>query len=356
MNYPIELKNLVDYESTILDYHVDPSHQFEVQLKYTDGRKNYSLQDLMKVVVMIKVKEKEFSSKMDRPFIHQIGGRIWKNERTYIGVAMEWLKTMNDGGEILSQLIKQVFIKNNLVIRYDPENYKIYGIVTNIYSPSDQLKLREHFVLAANKTKLFDTTNSKIDINSGGNIEERFLFNNPSQSVQLECTLVYGKNTGYNSYKTKWHRKSLDDGMWFSTWESNNKYEWRNNSKSGFVDYVEYIFNEGLEHQKFLEERVKMAKEKNLQEDFLNFFMNRMLIAYATKDRIRNQYTIDTKQFGKTVWALSHSLRFIGSSNAIAKKTQWLLQETGTLIFEKSYKDYLESHHQIKLSGSYVTY
>jgi hypothetical protein len=168
--------------------------------------------------------------------------------------------------------------------------------------------------------------------------------------------LVYGRNTGYNSYKVRWYRKTKDDNMWLTPWESENHYEWRNNSHSEIKDFVNYLVKEGVEHHNFIEQRVVIAKGENLQDNFIHFFLERMLIAYATKDKIRNQFVIDTQVFGKTVWALSHCLRVVGTDKYTGKATKWLLLETGTLIFEKEFKDYLETTNKIQLTGAYQTY
>jgi len=94
-----------------------------------------------------------------------------------------------------------------------------------------------------------------------------------------------------------------------------------------------------------------------LEDDFIQFFVERMILAYATKDRIMNQYKIQTQNFGKSVWALSSALRFIGTKDPhITKATKWFLLESGTLVFEKKYEEYLQAKFKIGLIGNYAIY
>lgn len=358
INHPEELIELVDYESKIQDFYIDKSRKISVELFIKNGKTFFTSNSLVEIIVKIHVDNLVFSSRLDRPFLHQIGSRIWKDELSYAKIQKHWIKEINESTVNASILIRNTIYDNNFVIRYKEINeLNIYGIVTDKYNPTNQLEFRENFIMEAIKTKTINTNNSKIIKRSSGTIEERFVFNDKSRTVHLECSIVYGKNTGYNSYKVRWYRKSKEDGMWFTPWESENKYEWRNNSKSEIKDFVKYLIDEGTEHNKFLEERIEMAKSKSIENDFIDFFMNRMLIAFATKDKIKDRYKIDSCKFGKTAWALSHSLRFLGTNeNHTSKSTKWLLLETGTLIFEKEFKDYLESTKEISLTGTFQTY
>lgn len=368
MNNNPALYNLVEFEKNIRDIQLKSNSIIEVDFvenyDYSVVTENYitshpqkMLKNISKNLVQIKVDGKIFVRKMDRVLIHQLGDRIWTNANSFTEVLLEWLLQMHQSITLLKDKIKEVLSNRNLVIRYLPgKSNLIYGIVSSLYSPTNQLKFRDDFIKYANESGCFDINQSFIKPRKlFETVEESFSFNTASNSmIALNCALIYGLNNGYGAYKIKWHRKSRKDNAWFTPFEAEDGYEWRNNSFSEIENFVHYIIKEGKNYQDFIDTKVSLASNTSLAEAFMEEFLNKMLIAYATKDRIRNNYEIATREYGRTVWAVSSSLRITGSFDPhTPKNTKWLLLDTGTLMIDKKYEEYLYNIKEIKLTGNY---
>ena len=138
MTHPTELLHLIDFENN--DIKIEKDSVLHVLIDKPSNRHNYKLKDLASIVkVIIKIEGRSFTTNFDRPFIHQIFGRVWYKLKEYESVAFETLKCFNEEYQLIIPHIENILKSGDIVIRYNKETFKIYGIVTRFFKPSNQL-------------------------------------------------------------------------------------------------------------------------------------------------------------------------------------------------------------------------
>ncbi|MDA3952178.1 MAG: hypothetical protein PF485_00895 [Bacteroidales bacterium] len=351
------LLELIEFEKQIQDLKVSKDMNTDILL--TDIRtvpfKIYKdINDVARYIKLgVTIDTNYYECKFDRQIMHQIGNRVWPKKVTFREIAEEWFELFKKDFENIKNIILNVFKSYDMTIRYIPSNNHIYGIVSNNYCPSNQLHFRERFLDLANKTGIIKTETSRFKKQKNYFVEEYFDFDSADHKINVFCSIIYGKNNGYRSYHLRWHRKCKEN-LWLTPFDKKDEYQWKNNSFSNLDEFIDFIIQEGKDHLSFLDERVKISQETEMTDDFLDFFLEKFLIAYATKDKIRDQYKVFSERFGKTTWALSSSLRFLGTNDKYTQlATRWLLLEKGTIAIEEDFHEYVKNIKNIVLTGQY---
>ena len=369
MAYPPQLIELIEFEKKTTFYKVYNDVQIEIKglapnVKIT----NFSAVEKLKV--HLKLNDFEFKTSMDLKFIHQIGSRIeWiegTSNYTLKQITNFWINDIieNSNLESIKSKIKNVFRRKDLVIIYVGESnpYNIYGIVSNSYVPTNQLEFRDRFIqLCKEKNTIINTENSSIHYNKDfKSVTEYFEFNNNENHIfKLSCGIIYGKNNGYGSYSVVWKREVNETKSVYLPFVTEERFNWQNNPRyvnlpnEGINHFIDTVVEQGLLHQKYLEERVeKLLQEDisaNLIKDFFGKALSRILVAKATKDRVieqwQEEYLVKNSNFKNTKWAISESLTFVGTHNkAVPESMKKLLRQAGTEIFDLGFEKFLETY------------
>ena len=373
MKYPSELLELTNFEKKAKSYTVITDIEVEITGLVAIG-KIESFRDTQKLKVSLKVDNYEFKTVMDLKFIHQIGSRIqWVNGQskyTLDQITNYWINDMIEDNSLnsIKLKIKNTFklaaatVESKLVIIYIGESnpYTIYGIVSQHYKPTNQLEFRDKFIqICKEQSSSINTLESSIYYNKDyKSVTEYFDFDtNDKHTFKLSCGIIYGKNNGYGSYSIVWKREIRETKSVYLPFITQEKFNWKNNASyvnlpnEGINDFVQKITEQGLTHQKNLENRVKNLQEQNIEDvlikDFFGKALSRIIIAKASKDRVfqqwQEEYLAKKSNFANTTWAISESLTFVGTHNkAVPDSMRKLLRQAGTEILDLGFEKFLE--------------
>lgn len=382
MEIPEKLQELIDFEKKSKFHPVKTPIQIKIE-----GNPNEALlnpRKLEKTIASIHVDGICFKTPLNRVFVHQVGGRIsWSKEQKAYSVNQIYKNFFNliqqrRSYDWLELKIKEVFDeaakmgKNLVIVNHgDGVERKIYGIVSKYYTPTDQADFRQRFIeLCKTNNSQIDTSKSSIHFNKNFKlVEEYFSFNSEgSDDILLECGIVYGKNNGYGSYYVNWRRSLKKKKSFLTPFVQEEKYNWQNNPRfvnnpnESINDFIGNIVKDGIQHQEFLEKRIKACKEKDfgleLIKDSMWKVLDRIRIAKGSKERVidywQSEYANVADNYGSTTWAVADSLTFIGNhEKAVPKSMQKLLKMAGTLIIEEGYDNFLSKFENDMLEASF---
>jgi len=184
------LQGLVDFENKVQQIGIEEA----INVQFSANGK--TLQFSYKGLVM--------HGKVDRPLIHQLGGRAWRNAPDFKTVSELWAAKFSRNRAGLEQELVNVFNNFDLTIRYivnaKNEN-KIYGIVTPTFIDVDQRIFRAKFMQQMQDITGLTPTSEGICKHQQGGIMENFKFDNNGFQTQFKYGLVYARNNGYEAYR-----------------------------------------------------------------------------------------------------------------------------------------------------------
>lgn len=360
------LNNFIEWEKSIIESKVVFDSQFSILLK--GFPKKVSQRSILDTDIYIQNQGIEFIWKMNNIFIHQIGKRIYGDRfaNEYEPLFDQWVKDINDDYSGFYDKILKVFRNNDLVIRYYLSQKKnfIYGIVSSKYQKTDQNAFRDRFIKVANGTGYFNFTSPRQYSSSGekGPVKEYFNFKTNSTKITINCGITYGLNNGYGAYSVHWQRIFRSSGAWLSPWKSSQDYKWRNNpllhedeANSEMLTFVEHIISQGLQLSKMMDELIIAAENDKMTEKYKVEIMNKLQIAYATKDRVFDEYAKRIFAKGNSMLTFIDSINTVGTNdNYTMKETKRLLIETGTRILEEGIESFLKDTRPIYLAAKYA--
>lgn len=192
-----------------------------------------------------------------------------------------------------------------------------------------------------------------LEIGKFDEVIEYFRFDNQGFQTEYRYGLVYARNNGYESYKVIWERYVLICTNGLKSWKGSN-FSWKHTKEMDLYDFIENTVKDGIGNQKFLEERISISRESQLNRDNIGELMARLSLAQASKTRVMDRLAIESKAVGYNEWALSQSLTWLGShEKAIPMKSQQQLIGLGTDVLEYSLDKVLEEESKLFFDGSY---
>lgn len=289
------LKKIVDFESKIL----------------TEDLTNSSFKFIEPNLGEITKSNRRFSIQIDRPFIHTIGKRIWPNLLSIVDILFEWKKSkVND----LQNEINSVLNKGDYQIKYLNHGAAniVYGIVTRNFVDVNPINFREEFIQEIRKSEFIKENSIKTGFTKFGEVTELFNFiQNDSKEIELSIGLIYGKNSGYSSYRLFWERKivkcenAMTDQM--------SRISWKHNNQILLSNFLSSIITETIGYNDLLIKRLADSKNRNLNS--LNFeeLMSRFHAAKIVKDRVKQKFEEEISNEGNNEFALSQAFTNIGT-------------------------------------------
>jgi hypothetical protein len=335
------LHHLVNFEKGLETTPLDNSVQVKLS---ADGK-----------TIDLLLKNRRLTAAVERPIIHQLGSRAWGHDKNYKEISQLWIQGFKQRGD-LEQELSAVFNRFNLMVRHyriSNGHDKIYGIVTPNFVDVNQFDFRERFVEQL-RQKIGTIPQSRgISCDRSGNVTEYFDINHPGFQTEYNYGLVYARNSGYQSYKVDWGRLIIICSNGLTEWKG-SQFRWKHTREVDLSDFIDSTIDEGVGHQKWLEERIEAAQARTLPVDGFKEFLNRLSLAKASRTRIEDRLKTEAKDVGANEWALSQALTWLGShEKAIPPRARNQLTVLGTNVTESSLKGLLAEDTKSHLDGTY---
>ncbi len=296
------------------------------------------------------------NGEVQRPLMHQLGGRAWGQNQDFNLIGKTWKQKFTQNCAELEQELADVFSRNELTIRYETDSQgqnKIYGIVTPHFIDVNQLEFREQFVEQARQSTALNPESLGFEVGAFGEVIEFFNSDSTGFQTQYEYGLVYARNNGYEAYKVIWIRWVLICTNGLKGW-GNYNVAWKHTKDVDLSTFITRTVEDGIDNQKFMEERITASREKQLNRNRIGELMERLSLAQASKMRVTDRLAVESKAVGYNEWALSQSLTWLGShEKAIALKNKQQLIGLGTDVLEYSLDKVLEDESKLFFDGSY---
>jgi hypothetical protein len=293
---------------------------------------------------------------IDRPLVHQIGGRIWPEASEYRDVAARWHSSFKNGKSQLESDIAAAFARHNLKVRYVARggSNQIYGVVTPHFVEVNQLEFRQAFLEEARQSTTLVAKTKRVELTSFGNVVEFFDFDSPGFQVELEYGLVYARNTGYDAYKVDWGRWVLVCSNGLRRREAGERFTWRHTHSVDLREFLNATVAEGVGNQRYLEKRIHSARETAVSRDALGELLGRLSLAESTKQRLAARVVDESRTVGANEWALSQAFTYLGTHDRhISFRTKRQFTEFGTDVLEHSLDEVLNDESEVGKDGFY---
>lgn len=293
---------------------------------------------------------------LDRPLIHQIGGRLWPDAGDFSDISQRWTAGFRQNKSQLESDIAQVFDRHDLKVRHVDKRgaREIYGIVTPHFVEVDQLAFRDAFLEEARRGTALNPNTKRVERTPLGNVVEYFQFDSPGFQVGFEYGLVYAKNTGYDAFKVDWGRYVQVCTNGLKQWHSEHQYKWYHTRRIALADFLQSTVTDGLANQRFLEARIQASRETALDQDGLADLIGRLSLAQATKQRLTARVLDESRSVGRNEWALSQALTYLGTHDRhISFRAKRQFTSLGTDILVHSLEDVLSDAVDVGADGYY---
>jgi len=335
------LNQLVNFEKGLETTSLDKSVQVKLS---ADG-----------TTIDLLLNNRKISATVERPIIHQIGGWAWGSEKKYEEINDLWRQGFKQR-ENLEQELSAVFSRYDLVARHyrtSDGSDKIYGVVTPNFVDVNQLDFRERFIENIRKKLGVNPQSRGVSRNGYGNVVEYFDINQSGFQTNYYYGLVYARNSGYQSYKVNWGRLVIVCSNGLTEW-TGSRFHWKHTRKVDMSDFIDSTVDEGVGHQKWLEERIEASRSRSLTEECVIELLSRLSLAKASKTRIEDRLKVEVNDVGANEWALSQALTWLGShEKAIAPRARAILTDLGTNVTQDSLNGLLAANTKLNRDGTY---
>jgi hypothetical protein len=336
------IHELVKFEDSIQQLNIEQA----IQVNFSDNGKN----------IQLTYKGKQFYSPVDRPLIHQLGGRAWQNCQKFKDISELWHAKFKQNPHQLEQELSEVFTFYNLTLRYHTDKaglHKIYGIVTPNFVDVNQLDFREQFIEQACQNSMIIPESQGFEKGFHGEVIEYFKFDSTGFQTEFKYGLVYARNNGYEAYKVNWGRQVVICTNGLKAWRG-SQLKWKHTKEVNLSAFIQQSVNDGVGNQKFLEERISASRNQALHHSDIEQLLPRLSLAKASKQRVIDRITVEAKEVGFNQWALSQSLTWLGThEKGIQPRGRKQLTGLGTDILENSLAEVLEEESSVYYDGSY---
>ncbi|QEP41876.1 hypothetical protein D5085_01155 [Ectothiorhodospiraceae bacterium BW-2] len=335
------LNELVRFEQNI------QSHRLTAAVRVTIDKKGKELQLWHDGTV--------FRGKIDRPLIHQLGGRAW-GQSAYTTIEQRWNNLFQQDPRQLEQELSALFAQHELLIRYYRDSRganQIYGVVTDKFVEVNQLAFRQQFLEQIRDNTALVPQSYGMKRNRSGDVIESFKFDMQGFQTEYRYGLIYAKNSGYDAYKVSWGRMVLICTNGLKAWRGTN-FRWKHTREIDLTDFIQTTVNDGIGNQKWLEDRIGAARGHALNSGSMTELMGRLSLAKASIERVNSRLRVEANDVGYNEWALSQALTWLGNHERyISNWGKRQLIGLGTDILENSLDQVLSEESRRYVDGSY---
>ena len=283
--------------------------------------------------IWLKVAGMVIEGRLDTALIHQLGSRIWPNQGLE-PTAELWKKTARAD---LAQKISAVLSCSGLVLRYRETEHglEIYGLTSSKFVEMDQRHFRK--VLVEAMRPLGIAPNGEVFETAFKEVVEEFDLPPRKGAVGLTCSVIYGLNTGYSSYRLRWGRVILVCTNGMTSFQAVARDRWLHSGDVEIARFVDASVHGAYDHLSLLERQIIAACDRRLDDARVEQFLTRLVLAKATKQRILGQLDAEFMDTGRNEWSLSQALTYLGThERAIPPRVRDHLTRLGSGIVDGS--------------------
>jgi hypothetical protein len=275
-----QIQALVSREKTMRQ--LDVERPVKVQLS-TDGK---TVQIVHNSVVL--------NGAVERPLIHQLGGRAWGKNQDFKLINETWKQKFANNRSELEQELAAVFSHHDLSIRYhtDRGQHQIYGIVTPHFVDVNQFEFRQNFMEQIRHTTALIPESQGFERGRFGEVIEFFNFDSSGFQTKFRYGLVYARNNGYEAYKVNWQRYILVCTNGLKDWRGVNQFTWKHTKEFDLAEFIANTVKEGIGNQRFLEKRITSARNTSLNQSWIRELMARLSLIQPTRERITHRLAV----------------------------------------------------------------
>ena len=245
---------------------------------------------------------------LDVKLAHQLGSKVWKNcDKNEI-----FRRWRNHPTQILAILLQATLSFSGYRLRAYPSNgeMKIYGLTTDQFLPVDQKYFRSELVSKLGEFGI--QPNGQVSHTKFGEITESFSVPGSDHQVGLRCSVIYGLNNGYSSYRLNWGRYVLICSNGLTDFKQVGKGRWIHTRETSVSDFVAQSVTSATTHLSEVEKQITEARNRSLDFAVMDQFMSRLTIANATRERLVGRLRTEFRDTGENEWSVSQALTNLG--------------------------------------------
>lgn len=282
--------------------------------------------------ISIATSGREFSGNLDTKLIHQLGNRIWRN-RSYDAVLELWCSHQQSD---LVDFLEDTLSKSGQMLRYSEvgSTNQIYGITSPNFLVMNQNAFRDALVSALRHHGI--SPNKNVSHTRFGEVTEEFSVPRQGGQVGLNCRVLYGLNNGYSSYRIIWGRTVLVCSNGLTEFEKIGRDRWLHTRNVTIENFSKASVEAALNHLTTLESQILAANNRPVIYSILQELMRRLVLAKATKERIRARLCHELNDTGPNEWSVSQAFTFLGQhEQAISFRVRLNLTRIGSILLER---------------------
>jgi hypothetical protein len=293
---------------------------------------------------------KSYSSKLNRPIIHQMGSRIWRDKvDDYKSVQSKWENEYSKNNSRLAERITGKLKESSLTMLLDENAKKLYGIISDNFVQIDPIEFRNKFVEVYQDAGYPRKRDDQYERTPYGEIVENFSFDHPSlknnrEKIDYNLDIIYGLNNGYSSFRVRLGRIIVICTNGLKAFEGITT-RLKHIKKADVSAFVEDVKSNILEYDKRFQEAIAQAKNRSTQPSQLDELYQRLHVSTVVKNRIRERLEAEKKDYGNSEWALSQAFTNLGThfyKYYSDRYHQRILTEVGSDILDSSVESVLD--------------
>ncbi|MET0066542.1 MAG: hypothetical protein ABW076_09375 [Candidatus Thiodiazotropha sp.] len=208
--------------------------------------------------------------------------------------------------------------------------------------------------LAAELNNYGITSSNTTKLTPFGEVVENFSVPDQHKQVELKFNVIYGLNTGYNSYRLHWGRVVLICSNGLTAFRNLGRERWLHKEGVDIRDFISASVANAYHHLSNVEMQITEARNRTINYSALDQLMTRLVAAQATKDRISSRLKLEFSDTGVNEWSLSQALTFLGQhEKAIPFRVQDDLTRLGSSLLEHPLEQVVSAPAVVTQGGFY---
>lgn len=281
--------------------------------------------------IAIEVGGKVFRGNLDGKLVHQLGSKIWPG----LDLENTWKAWREARTLELALALRKALSSSSSILKYREEDagLVIYGVTSSNFRNMNQLFFRS--VLVNELAKLGISSSHEVFKTKFNEVGEHFIMPSTEAPVGLKCSVIYGLNNGYSSYRIRWGRTVLICSNGLTAFKIVGKDRWIHSAQVDIRDFAARSVESAYNHISALEGRLIAAQSRPLDADLVNDLLSRLSLARATHRRVISRLEKETAATGNNEWSLSQTFTFLAThETAIPPRVRARLTQAGTEILE----------------------
>jgi hypothetical protein len=338
---------------------------FESQLTRIDLSEKNGLNVRLNGKVDFQIDNIAFHAPLNRPTIHQLGSRLWDEEKGDYGSIIEkWDQQYRSNKQVLAENIANRLKEKSSVLLVAEQTNRLYGIISDQFTHIDPLTFRDRFIEAYSSIGMPLKNQDNVSKTPFGELIENYSFNETSlrevnEPIQYTLKVIYGLNNGYSSFRVKLGRLILVCKNGLTEFEGIKSAKLKHTKDADVSLFANSVKDEVLAYNTRLQVNIKKAKDQRIISDQVNELFQRLHVATVVKNRIRERFDIEMENSGRNEWALSQAFTHVGThfyKTGNDKHHERILTEVGSEVLDNNVEGLLKSEIKRIFFGALQTY